>query len=84
MNNPLIPETPDSEVEVDESFANPVRSVRAAIDGRPTITNFKRLKAFPNRFEIYFPNENRVAVVPRNPGENAVQAVRRFLQGGAQ
>ena len=81
MNNPPIP---DDDVEVDESFATPVRSVRAAIDGRPVITQFRRLRAFPNRFEIYFPNENRVAAVPRNPGENVVAAVRRFLQGGAQ
>lgn len=81
MNFPNdIPENAEPE---SDSFANPVRSVRTVIDGRPTVTNFTVEKRFPNRFEIYLHGEDKVVRVPRAPGQNAAQALRAYLTGGA-
>ena len=81
MNFPNeIPENTEPE---NGSFAAPVRSIRTRIDGRPTVTNFTVLRRFANRFEIQLHNEDRVVVVPRASGQNAQQALRVYLTGGA-
>lgn len=80
MNFPEIPENIEPENGL---FATPVRSVRTTIDGRPTVATFTVLRRFANRFEIQLTGEDRVVTVPRAAGQNATQALRVYLTGGA-
>lgn len=64
-----------------ESFVvdPPIRTLRRRIHGAPSITRFTIVRAYPNRFELNLPDTDATVSVPRNPGENARSAIRRYL-----
>jgi hypothetical protein len=57
----------------------PIRTLRRRIHGSPSITRFTIVRTYPTRFELNLPDTDATVIVPRNPGENARSAIRRYL-----
>lgn len=57
----------------------PIRTIRRRIHGSPSITRFTVVRAHLDRFEIHLQDTDATVSVPRNPGERAPSALRRYL-----
>lgn len=60
-------------------LSNPIRSIRVRINGAPSITKFTILRRYKNRWEIHLHDTDTTITVGRVNGENAAQALRRYL-----
>ena len=58
---------------------NPIKSIRVRINGAPSITKFTILRRYKNRWEIYLHDTDATITIGRVNGENAAQALRRYL-----
>lgn len=58
---------------------NPIKSIRVRINGAPSITKFTILRRYRNRWEIHLHDTDTTITVGRVNGENAAQALRRYL-----
>lgn len=66
------------------TLPQPIRSVRTAIDGRPTVTTFVVESRTPEHFVVRLNGEGRsVRVTRATPTTTPRDAIRAFLQGGA-
>jgi len=58
---------------------NPIKSIRVRINGTPSITKFTLLRRYRDRWEIHLHDTDTTITVGRVNGENAAQALRRYL-----
>ena len=66
------------------TLPSPIRSVRASVDGRPSIRQFTIERRARTHFVVTLHDEGRTVRVPRaTPTTLPRDAVRSFLNGGA-
>ena len=66
------------------ALASPVKALRRIVDSEPTVLEYRVLRRRTSMFEIELVGEDRVIAVPRSPGQNAGEALRSYLRGGAE
>lgn len=65
------------------ALASPVKVLSRVMGSEPTVLEYRVVRRRPSVFEIELVGEDRVIAVPRSPGQNAGEALRSYLRGGA-